>query len=151
MKPPFPLPTKNAIIPPSPHPYLNGCNTMRWNRTDSPCPVPLPRCRGDGATAKPAKIFCRLSSGVPAGMQFEIMPVWWAVRVRGSPAFSGCWRSRTSGSRMTCGSWTMTTCWPYRKAARSLDGIIVEMSEMTPPMPKASRDQELSQQAEGDL
>ena len=29
---------------------------------------------------------------------------------RGSPAFSSCWRSRTNGSRMTCGGWTMTTC-----------------------------------------
>ena len=29
---------------------------------------------------------------------------------RESPPFFGCWRSRTSGSRMTCGGWTMTTC-----------------------------------------
>ena len=28
---------------------------------------------------------------------------------RESPAFFGCWQSRTSGSRMTCGGWTMTT------------------------------------------
>ena len=29
---------------------------------------------------------------------------------RGSPPFFDCWRSRMSGSRMTCGGWTMTTC-----------------------------------------
>ena len=29
---------------------------------------------------------------------------------------SGCWRSRTSGSRMTCGGWTMTTCTESCKA-----------------------------------
>ena len=29
---------------------------------------------------------------------------------RGSPAFSGCWRSRMNGSRTTCGGWMMTTC-----------------------------------------
>lgn len=27
-----------------------------------------------------------------------------------SPPFFDCWRSRMSGSRMTCGGWTMTTC-----------------------------------------
>ena len=29
---------------------------------------------------------------------------------RGSPLSSGCWPSRTSGSRTTCGGWMMTTC-----------------------------------------
>ena len=29
---------------------------------------------------------------------------------RESPPFFGCWRSRTSGSQMTCVGWTMTMC-----------------------------------------
>ena len=29
---------------------------------------------------------------------------------RESPAFFGCWPSRTSGSQTICGGWTMTTC-----------------------------------------
>ena len=29
---------------------------------------------------------------------------------RESPPFFGCWRSRTSGSQMTCVGWTTTTC-----------------------------------------
>ena len=37
-----------------------------------------------------------------------------------SPPSSGCWRSRMSGSRMTCGGWTMTTCTASCKVTGSL-------------------------------
>ena len=42
--------------------------------------------------------------------------VWWAVREPGSPPSSACWQSKTSGSPMTCGSWTMTTYTANSKA-----------------------------------
>ena len=39
---------------------------------------------------------------------------------RGSPPSSVCWPLRTSGSRMTCGGWMMTTCTASCKGTGSL-------------------------------
>ena len=39
---------------------------------------------------------------------------------RESPPFFGCWRSRTSGSQMTCVGWTTTTCTASCKVTGSL-------------------------------
>ena len=39
---------------------------------------------------------------------------------RESPPFFGCWRSRTSGSQMTCVGWTMTMCTANCKVTGSL-------------------------------
>ena len=96
------------------HPIRDYLNSLQWDGTERIAHV-LHHFLGaaeDEYTCEAMKIFLlgAIKRVFQPGCKFETMLFWWAVRVPESQPSSGCWRSRTSGSRTTCGGWTMTTC-----------------------------------------
>ena len=113
------------------HPIRDYLNGLKWDGTERIAHV-LHHFLGaaeDEYTCEAMKIFllgaikrvfqpgCKfetmlcLVGGQGCGCQWRLMlQAFEPTEPTGSPLSSGCWRSRTSGSRMTCGGWTMTTC-----------------------------------------
>ena len=104
------------------HPIRDYLNGLKWDGTERIAHV-LYHFLGaaeDEYTCEAMKISCWEPSSGYFSRDANLKPcsVWWAGKVRGSPAFSDCWRSRTNGSRMICVGWTMTT---YIASCRALD------------------------------
>ena len=106
------------------HPIRDYLNGLEWDGTER-IRCALPHFLGaeeSEFTYECLRLFMlgAISRVFKPGSKFEPCSVWWAGKVQESPPSSGCWQSRTSGSRMTCGGWTMTTCTASCKVTGSL-------------------------------
>ena len=95
------------------HPIRDYLNGLQWDGTERISHV-LHHFLGaaeDEYTCEAMKIFLlgAIKRVFQPGCKFETMLCLVGGQVRGSPPSSVCWPLRTSGSRMTCGGWTMTT------------------------------------------
>jgi len=95
------------------HPIRDYLNSLKWDGTERIAHA-LHHFLGaaeDEYTCEAMKIFLlgAIKRVFQQECKFETM-LCLAGKVQESPPSSGCWRSRMSGSRMTCGGWMMTTC-----------------------------------------
>ncbi len=107
------------------HPIRDYLNGLQWDGTERIAHV-LHHFLGaaeDEYTCEAMKMFLlgAIKRVFQPGCKFETMLCLVGGQGAGkSTAFSGCWRSKTSGSRTTCGGWTMTTCTASYKGTGSL-------------------------------
>ena len=93
------------------HPIRDYLNGLQWDGTERIAHV-LHHFLGAADDEYTCEVSCWEPSSECSSRDVNLRPcsVWWAGKVLGSPPFFGCWPSMTSGSRMTCGGWMMTTC-----------------------------------------
>ena len=106
------------------HPIRDYLNGLKWDGSERIAHV-LHHFLGaaeDEYTCEAMKIFLlgAIKRVFQPGCKFETMLCLVGGQGAGKSSFFGCWRSRTSGSRMTCDGWTMTTCIANCKATGSL-------------------------------